>query len=45
MALPLPRALLAGVRGLHGPVIRIGPSMLITEAEVDDALGRPRPPT
>lgn len=32
--------LLLGVGGLHGQTIRIGPSMLITEAEVDEALSR-----
>lgn len=32
--------LLVGVGGLHGHVIRLGPSMLITEEEVDEALGR-----
>ena len=32
--------LLIGLGGLHGHVIRIGPSMLVTEAEVDDALDR-----
>lgn len=32
--------LLIGVGGLFGHVIRFGPSMLITEAEMDDALGR-----
>ena len=32
--------LLIGLGGLHGHVIRIGPSMLVTEAEVDDALER-----
>ena len=34
--------LLIGLGGLHGHVIRIGPSMLVTEAEVDDALARLR---
>jgi alanine-glyoxylate transaminase/(R)-3-amino-2-methylpropionate-pyruvate transaminase len=32
--------LLIGVGGLHGQVARMGPSMLITEAEIDDALAR-----
>ena len=32
--------LLIGLGGLHGHVIRVGPSMLVTEAEVDDALDR-----
>jgi 4-aminobutyrate aminotransferase len=32
--------LLIGTGGLWGHVIRIAPSMLVTEAEVDDALGR-----
>lgn len=32
--------LLVGVGGLHGHVIRLGPSMLITEEELDEALGR-----
>ena len=32
--------LLIGLGGLHGHVIRFGPSMLVTEAEVDDALDR-----
>ena len=32
--------LLIGVGGLHGHVIRIGPSLLITEDEVSDALER-----
>lgn len=32
--------LLIGVGGLHGHVVRLGPSMLVTEEEVDDALGR-----
>ena len=32
--------LLIGLGGLHGHVIRIGPSMLVTEAEVDEALAR-----
>ncbi len=32
--------LLIGLGGLHGHVIRFGPSMLVTEAEVDDALAR-----
>ena len=32
--------LLIGVGGLHGQVIRLGPSILVTEAEVADALGR-----
>lgn len=32
--------LLVGVGGLHGNVIRMGPSMLVTEAEVRDALER-----
>jgi 4-aminobutyrate aminotransferase-like enzyme len=32
--------LLLGLGGLHGQVIRFGPSMLVTEAEVDDGLGR-----
>lgn len=32
--------LLIGAGGLKGNVIRIGPSMLISEAELDDALGR-----
>ncbi len=34
--------LLIGLGGLHGHVIRLGPSMLVTEAEVDDALDRLR---
>ena len=32
--------LLVGIGGLYGNVIRMGPSMLATEAEIDDALGR-----
>jgi 4-aminobutyrate aminotransferase-like enzyme len=32
--------LLLGVGGLDGNVIRMGPSMLVGEAEVDDALDR-----
>jgi alanine-glyoxylate transaminase/(R)-3-amino-2-methylpropionate-pyruvate transaminase len=32
--------LLVGVGGLHGNVLRLGPSMLVTESEVQDALGR-----
>ena len=32
--------LLIGVGGLHGHVIRIGPSLLITEAEIDEGLER-----
>ncbi|HXV85928.1 MAG TPA: aspartate aminotransferase family protein, partial [Gemmatimonadales bacterium] len=32
--------LLIGVGGLHGQVIRMGPSMLATEDEIADALGR-----
>jgi len=32
--------LLIGVGGLHGHVVRLGPSLLITEAEVGDALDR-----
>jgi 4-aminobutyrate aminotransferase len=32
--------LLVGVGGLHGNVIRLGPSMLISEDEVSDCLGR-----
>lgn len=32
--------LLIGVGGLHGQVVRMGPSMLITEAEIDEALAR-----
>lgn len=32
--------LLIGVGGLHGQVIRIGPSMLVTEEQVADALAR-----
>jgi len=32
--------LLVGIGGLHGNVIRIGPSMLVTEFEVQDALER-----
>lgn len=32
--------LLVGKGGLHGQVIRIGPSLLVSEADVDDALGR-----
>ncbi len=32
--------LLVGVGGLHGNVLRLGPSMLVTEGEVQDALGR-----
>jgi len=31
---------LVGLGGLHGQVLRIGPSLLITEAEVDDGLAR-----
>jgi len=31
---------LIGIGGLHGHVIRIGPSLLITEAEVAEGLGR-----
>ena len=32
--------LLVGIGGLHGQVIRIGPSLLITEAEVAEGLDR-----
>ena len=32
--------LLLGSGGLHGQVIRIGPSLLITDAEVDELLER-----
>jgi alanine-glyoxylate transaminase/(R)-3-amino-2-methylpropionate-pyruvate transaminase len=32
--------LLIGLGGLHGQVVRLGPSMLVTEAQVDDALDR-----
>jgi len=32
--------LLVGVGGLHGNVIRLGPSMLVTDDQVDDALDR-----
>ena len=32
--------ILIGVGGLHGHIIRFGPSMLITEDEMSDALGR-----
>ena len=32
--------LLIGIGGLHGHVIRIGPSLLISEGEVAEALGR-----
>ncbi len=32
--------ILVGVGGLQGHVIRLGPSMLVTEEEVDEALGR-----
>lgn len=32
--------LLIGVGGFYGHVIRLGPSLLVTEEEVDDALGR-----
>jgi 4-aminobutyrate aminotransferase-like enzyme len=32
--------LLVGVGGLHGNVIRLGPSMLVTETQVQDALRR-----
>jgi 4-aminobutyrate aminotransferase-like enzyme len=32
--------LLIGIGGLHGQVIRIGPSLLITEAEVAEGLDR-----
>jgi 4-aminobutyrate aminotransferase len=32
--------LLIGLGGLHGQVVRLGPSMLVTEAQVDDALER-----
>jgi len=31
---------LVGLGGLYGNVVRIGPSMLITEAEVDEAADR-----
>ncbi len=34
--------LLIGIGGLHDQVIRIGPSLLVTEEEVDDALSRLR---
>lgn len=34
--------LLIGLGGLHNQVVRMGPSMLVTEAEVDDALDRLR---
>jgi 4-aminobutyrate aminotransferase-like enzyme len=34
--------LLLGVGGLSGNVIRIGPSMLVSESEVEDGLGRLR---
>ena len=34
--------LLIGIGGLHGHVLRIGPSLLITEAEVDEGLDRLR---
>jgi len=34
--------LLLGVGGLNGNVIRIGPSMLVSESEVEDGLGRLR---
>jgi 4-aminobutyrate aminotransferase-like enzyme len=34
------QGLLLGLGGLHGHVVRIGPYLLVTEAEVDDALGR-----
>jgi 4-aminobutyrate aminotransferase-like enzyme len=34
------QGLLVGVGGLHGNVIRLGPSMLVTEAQVQDALAR-----
>lgn len=32
--------LLIGIGGLHGHVIRLGPSMMISEEDVDEALGR-----
>ena len=32
--------LLIGIGGLHGHVIRLGPSLLISEAEIDDVTGR-----
>ena len=32
--------LLVGTGGFHGHVIRLGPSMLVTESEVADALDR-----
>ena len=32
--------LLVGVGGLHGQVIRIGPSLLVTEAELAEGLDR-----
>lgn len=32
--------ILLGIGGLHGNVIRIGPSMLISEAEISEGLGR-----
>jgi 4-aminobutyrate aminotransferase-like enzyme len=34
--------LLLGIGGLEGNVIRMGPSMLVSEADVDDALDRLR---
>jgi alanine-glyoxylate transaminase / (R)-3-amino-2-methylpropionate-pyruvate transaminase len=36
------QALLVGLGGLNGHVMRFGPSMLVTEAQVDDALERLR---
>ena len=32
--------LLVGLAGLHGQVVRLGPSLLITEGEIDEALER-----
>ncbi len=34
------QGLLLGIGGLHGQTIRCGPSMLVTEAQIDDALNR-----
>ncbi|MDH3271989.1 MAG: hypothetical protein OEN56_11685 [Gemmatimonadota bacterium] len=31
---------LIGLGGLHGTVVRIGPSLLITEAEMAEGIGR-----
>lgn len=32
--------LLVGLAGLHGQVVRLGPNLLISESEVDEALER-----